>query len=132
MNAHELRRRTASAMTRREMMGLAAAAAPLLAAAPSLFGAEEAGRKRLGVCTYSYNLHWRAAREGNPKARFKDPLEFLEYCHQLGAGGAQVAIRSREADYTARLRARAEYCGMHLDGDLSLPQAASSVAQFDS
>ncbi|PYM11410.1 MAG: xylose isomerase, partial [Verrucomicrobia bacterium] len=119
-------------MTRREMMGLAAAAAPLLAAAPSLFGAEEAGRKRLGVCTYSYNLHWRAAREGNPKARFKDPLEFLEYCHQLGAGGVQVAIGSREAGYTARLRARAEDWGMYLEGELSLPKEQSDVARFDS
>ena len=60
-----------SAMNRRKMLGLVAGAAPLLAAAPSLLGAE-APRKRLGVCTYSYNLHWKAAREGPvPKTRLR-------------------------------------------------------------
>src|SRR2546430_6714916 len=108
MNGHELTRMTSSAMTRREMLGLVASAAPLLAAAPSLLGAEDTKRKRLGVCTYSYNLHWKAAREGNPKARFQNPIEFLEYCHQLGAGGVQVGIGRRDADYATRLRTRAE------------------------
>jgi sugar phosphate isomerase/epimerase len=118
-------------MTRREMLGLMAATAPLWCAATSLFGAEGATRKRLGVGTYSYGLHWRAAREGNPKARFKDPLEFLEYCHQLGAGGVQMAIGSRDAGYTARLRARAADLEMYIEGDASLPRDQSDVPRFD-
>ena len=120
-----------SGMTRREMLGLVASAAPLLAAAPSLLGAEDTKRKRLGVCTYSYNLHWKAAHEGNPKARFQDPIEFLEYCHQLGAGGVQVAIGRRDAGYNTSLRTRAEALGMYLEGELSLPKQESDVARFD-
>src|SRR5207245_10964366 len=81
-------------ITRREMLGLIAGAAPALCVAPSVFGAGSAGRQHLGVCSYSYNLHWKAAREGHPKARFKDPLEFLEYSPQLGAAGGQVAMGS--------------------------------------
>ena len=118
-------------MTRRKMLGLVAGATPLLAAVPSLLGAEDSPRKRLGVCTYSYNLHWKAAREGNPRARFKDPIEFLEYCHQLGAGGIQVAIGPREAGYLPRLRARAEALGMYLEGESSLPKEESDAARFD-
>src|SRR5438046_37544 len=125
----QLTRMTPSAMTRREMLGLAASAVPMLAAAPSILGAEDTKRKRLGICTYSYNLHWKAAREGNPKARFKDPLEFLEYCHQLGAGGVQMAIGSTETGYTARLRARVEERGMYLEGELGLPKEESDVAR---
>src|SRR2546422_695252 len=131
MTRHESTPMTSSAMTRREMLSLLAGAAPLLGAVPSLFGAEGTPPKRLGVCTYSYNLHWRAAREGNPKARFKDPLEFLEYCHQLGAGGVQVAIGSRDASYTGRLRERAQGWAMYLEGELSLPREQSDVARFD-
>src|SRR5256886_4602942 len=131
MNGHELTRMTSSAMTRREMLGLVASAAPLLAAAPSLLGAEDTKRKRLGVCTYSYNLHWKAAREGNPKARFQDPIEFLQYCHQLGAGGVQVAIGPRDAGYATRLRTRTEALGMYLEGESSLPKQESDVARFD-
>src|SRR2546422_500633 len=131
MTRHESTPMTSSAMTRREMLSLLAGAAPLLGAVPSLFGAEGTPPKRLGVCTYSYNLHWKAAREGNPKARFKDPLEFLEYCHQLGAGGVQVAIGSRDASYTGRLRERAEGWAMYLEGELSLPREQSDVGRFD-
>jgi sugar phosphate isomerase/epimerase len=113
------------------MLGLMVAASPLWGAVPSLFGAAPGTRKRLGVGTYSYGLHWRAAREGNPKARFKDPIEFLEYCHQLGAGGVQMVIGSRDASYAARLRARAEGWEMYLEGDASLPKVESDVLRFD-
>ena len=76
---------------------------PLLGVATSLFGAEKPRRKRLGVCSYSYNIHWKAARDGHPQVRFKDTIEFLEYCRQLGAGvlelvgygGAREGIESR-------------------------------------
>ena len=118
-------------MNRRKMLGLMAGATPLLVTAPSLLGAEDTPRKALGVCAYSYNLHWKAAREGSPKARFKDPLEFLEYCHQLGAGGVQVAIGLPDNDYTAKIRARAEALGMYLEGELNLPKEESDVARFD-
>src|SRR2546423_7970058 len=117
-------------ITRRQMLGLLAGAAPALCAARSVFGADSAGRKHLGVCSYSYNLHWKAAREGHPKARFKDPFEFLEYCHQLGAGGVQVAIGSRDAGPNARLRAKAEAWGMYVEGELSLPKDESDVSRF--
>src|SRR6267378_8710350 len=127
MNSHESTRMNPSVMTRRKMLGLVAGATPLLAAVPSLLGAEDTKRKRLGVCTYSYNLHWKAAREGNPKARFQDPIAFLEYCHQLGAGGVQVAIGRRDAGYTTSLRTRAEALGMYLEGELSLPKQESDV-----
>src|SRR6266511_1265619 len=118
-------------LTRRQMLGGLATSLPLVCALPPLFGAGNAGPKRLGICTYSYNLHWKAGRDGDPKARFKDPLEFLEYCHQLGAGGVQMAIGSRDAEYVARLRTRAEAWGMYLEGELSLPKEQSDVARFD-
>ncbi len=120
-----------STIPRRQMPGRLAATMPLLCAARSLCGVETGARKRLGICTYSYNLHWKAARDHHPNARFTDPIEFLEYCHGLGAGGVQVGIGSRDAAYTARLRARAEALGMYLEGELSLPKEESDVARFD-
>ena len=116
-------------MTRRRI-SVALGGAPLLA--PLLFGAETQSRNRLGVCTYSYNIHWKAARDGNPKARFKDPLEFLEYCHGLGAGGVQIGLGSRDAAYAAKVRAKAETYGMYFEGQVSLPQNDSDAALFDS
>ena len=121
-----------TAMTRRQMLGRVAGALPLWRAAASLFGAEGAGRKRLGVCAYSYNLHWKAAREGLPKAPFKDALGFLEFCHQLGAGGVQLALSSKEAGSLASLRAKAEDYQMYLEGQVSLPEQESDVSRFES
>src|SRR2546426_634333 len=118
-------------MTRRQMVGRLAASTPLLCGLPSLFGADTAARKRLGVCSYSYNIHWKAARDGHSKVRFKDTIEFLEYCHQLGAGGVQIGVGSREADYPKKLRAKAEAYEMYFEGQASLPQQSSDVDRFD-
>ena len=113
------------------MLGTLAGAIPLLGASATLFGAADAGRKRLGVCTYSYNIHWKAARDGHPKARFKDTIEFLEHCHQLGAGGVQIGVGSRDAEYIKKLRAKAETYEMYFEGQASLPQQSSDVDRFD-
>ena len=113
------------------MLGTLAGAVPLFGADPFLFGADSPRRKRLGVCTYSYNIRWKAARDGHPKARFKDTLEFIEYCHQLGAGGVQIGVGSRDADYPKKLRAKAEAYDMYFEGQASLPQQTSDVERFD-
>src|SRR5438552_8256993 len=118
-------------MTRRQMLGRLAGAMPLLGVGTSLFGADNPRRKRLGVCSYSYNIHWRAARDGHPKVRFKDTIEFLEYCHQLGAGGVQIGVGSRDTDYRKKLRAKAEAYEMYFEGQASLPQQSSDVERFD-
>src|SRR6266581_4211822 len=115
------------AISRRQMLGRLAAALPLLATAPSLFSAQKTARKRLGVCGYSYSLHWKAARDGELKVPFKDAIEFIEYCHRLGAGGAQVAIGSKEPGYAAKVRAKIEAHQMYLEGQVNLPKNESDV-----
>jgi sugar phosphate isomerase/epimerase len=113
------------------MVGRLASSMPLLCAVPLLFGAEGAGRKRLGVCSYSYNIHWKAARDGHPKVQFKDTIEFLEYCHELGAGGVQIGVGSQDTDYPKKLRAKAEAYEMYFEGQASLPQQSADVDRFD-
>lgn len=113
------------------MLGTLAEAVPILWVTTNLFGADNLRRKRLGVCTYSYNIHWKAAREGHPKVRFKDTIGFLEYCHELGAGGVQIAVGSRDADYPTKLRAKAEAYEMYFEGQASLPQQPSDVDRFE-
>ena len=113
------------------MLGTLAGAMPLLGVATSLFGADNPRRKRLGVCSYSYNIHWKAARDGHASVRFKDTIEFLEYCRQLGAGGVQIGVGSRDADYPKKVRAKAEAYEMYFEGQSSLPQHSSDVERFD-
>src|SRR6266849_4650433 len=102
-------------ITRRTMIRLLAGATPTLSVLPALWGAQSTDRKRLGVGMHSYGIHWGASRSNHPQTRFKDALEFLEYCHQLGAGGVQVAIGSQEPDYAAKIRAKVETHQMYLE-----------------
>jgi 3-oxoisoapionate decarboxylase len=53
----------------------------------------------------------------------RSALEFLEYCHSLGAGGLQTELESLEADYLNKLRQRAEKLGMYLEIISGLPGA---------
>lgn len=47
--------------------------------------------------------------------RPKTAYEFLEYCHSLGAGGAEAALGSLEPDYVKKVRQRVEELGMYLE-----------------
>ena len=117
-------------ITRREMLRRLTATMVAAAARP-VFGAETASRKRLGVCSYSYNLHWKAVRDQHPNLPFKDTLDFIEYCHRLGAGGVQVAIGSKEPGYSAKVRAKSEQYEMYLEGQVSLPKETSDLERFE-
>src|SRR5258708_32561721 len=103
-------------LTRREMLGKLAAALPVLVAAPSLCSAESRAQKRMGVCAYSYSLHWKAVRDGQTDVRFKYTLDFLDHCNGLGAGGDQIAVGSRDPGYASKARARTKPHPMYFDG----------------
>ena len=91
---------------RRRMLQMLASGAAGIAFAPCAFSAERSGnQKRLGIGMHSYGFHWQAARERNPNAKFSGALDFLEYCHKIGAGGVQVAIASKEQGEAKRIRA---------------------------
>lgn len=114
--------------TRREAILVSAAAllqAPLAAA-----GAEPATeRKPMGVVIHSYGIRGGvAAAPGEPP--FGDPIRFVEFCHQRGAGGVQVSIGAKDKDYVARLRGTVEKLGSYLEGSIWLPQSRDDVARF--
>jgi sugar phosphate isomerase/epimerase len=115
-------------LTRRDLIRGAAAAAPLLWAGPTR---ADDSRGRLGVCTYSYQLHWAAARQNQPDLPFRDALGFLDHCHRVGAGGVQVVVGPWEPGYAAKVRAKADALGMYVEGQVGLPQAPEDVERFD-
>lgn len=89
------------------------------------------GRHRLGICIHSYALRCGQDR-GRPAAeRFAEPRRFLEYCHNLGAGGIQVPIGSRDETYARQLRDRAEAWGMFVEGSSGLPRDRGDLERFE-
>jgi sugar phosphate isomerase/epimerase len=94
-------------------------------------GAGEAGKSRLGIAQFSYNIRLRADRSKQAKERLADPLNFLEHCHKIGAGGIQMNIGVRDKDYASRLRRKAEAYDMFVEGSVSLPKDRSGVERFE-
>jgi sugar phosphate isomerase/epimerase len=120
-------------MNRREVLfsiagGLAAATIGDLG---KVYGAEQAKRSRLGIADFSYNIRLRAERTGQMKGKLGDPLNFLDRCHKVGAGGIQMNIGIRDEDYTRKLREEAQNYDMFVEGSASLPSDKSGVERFE-
>lgn len=92
-------------MTRRTLLASALAAT-----------ATAAAKTTMGVATTSYMTGWRP----------KDTMEFLERCHQLGAGGIQASLSSLEPAYIKQLRDKAGQYGMYIELMGGLPRGDSA------
>jgi sugar phosphate isomerase/epimerase len=94
-------------MTRR--MFLAGAAAALRAAAP---------RTKMGIASTCYMTVWKP----------KNAREFLEHAIDLGAGGIQASLDSRDPDALKQLRGRAEESGLYIEAMAPMPRPRDSAA----
>ena len=117
-------------MNRREMLFSIAggiAGSMLIRHSRTAWAAESTGTKKtnLGIDTFSYHIRLRADRE------FGDPLNYLEHCHQIGAGGAHMEIGIRDEQYVRKLRSNAETYEMFIEGSEGLPRNRSDVERFE-
>jgi sugar phosphate isomerase/epimerase len=111
-------------------MGSAAAVAML---SPRVWAGDDAepGKSRLGICIHSYGLRSSQDRGRPAGERFAEPLRFLEYCHNLGAGGIQTPIGRMDETRARELRRRAETWGMFIEGSSGLPKDRADLDRFE-
>jgi sugar phosphate isomerase/epimerase len=97
-------------MTRRTILSaaLASAAGRMFAAPP---------RSSIGIATTSWMTF----------ARYRDPIPFLDHCHELGAGGIQIQLPSDPAALK-QIRARAEELGMYVEAMAPMPKSNDTSA----
>jgi sugar phosphate isomerase/epimerase len=129
----EVKKQESEKMNRREMLfsiagGLATANIGYLT---RVYGAGKSGKSRLGIADFSYNIRLRAERSRAGKGGLSDPLNFLEYCNNIGSGGVQMNIGIRDEDYVRKLRQKAEAYNMFIEGSVSLPKNQSDVERFE-
>ena len=119
-------------MNRRDMLLSIAggAAAGLLARPLHARAADAPGTTRLGAGIHSFGIHQKADRPGGPQPAFADPLNYLEYCHRLGAGGIQVGLGAKDDAYAAELRRKAEAYGMFVEGSCRAPRDRADADRF--
>jgi sugar phosphate isomerase/epimerase len=96
-----------------------------------IYGMEETKSSRLGIADFSYNIRLRAERTGRMKGRLGNPLNFLDHCHNIGAGGVQINIGVRDEAYARKLRHKAETSDMFIEGSASLPRDESGLEKFE-
>lgn len=105
-------------MDRREFLVMTTAA--LSAMATRGAACPPAGSTTMGIVQYSFSR----------SEKTKSALDFLEYCHSLGAGGVQVTLDSTAPEYAAKIRRRCEELGMYFEAILPLPQTVG-LAEFE-
>ncbi len=96
-------------MTRRTFLAAASAAA-LNASTP---------RSAMGIVIHSFGHR-----------RPDDALDFLEFCHSLGAGGIQTRLIVKPPATLAQLRQRAEQYGMYVEATSGLPRS-EDTSEFE-
>jgi sugar phosphate isomerase/epimerase len=101
----------------------------LIAGAGSLIGrlahADQPARPLMGVVIHSYWI-----RRTDKEQRFDDPLTFLDYCRNLGAGGVQTSLGVRDDAYAAKLLELAAKHKLYLEGSIGLPRDQADVERF--
>ncbi|MDX2044227.1 MAG: sugar phosphate isomerase/epimerase family protein [Acidobacteriota bacterium] len=123
------------AVSRRDFFKQTAAPLAVAAMSPKLFA--NAPLSKMGIASTSFmgaqigaappasvTTAARAAQGAAGRFRQRDALEFLEKCHQLGAGGVQTSLNGD----LQKLRARAEELGMYLEGMVSIPRNGDLTA----
>jgi sugar phosphate isomerase/epimerase len=120
-------------MNRREVLysiagGLAAAT---IGGACRIYDTEKVKKSRLGIADFSFNIRLRAERTGKMKGDLGDLLNFLDHCHNIGAGGIQMNIGVRDEAYTRKIRQKTKRYEMFIEGSTSLPHDKTDVEKFD-
>lgn len=118
-------------ITRRQLLAMGAAAA--VGRNPAI---AQTRRSRMGVGSASYMFRIMTERRNDPRARigesgFFETLNFLDYCHALGAGGVQCELTSLDSGYAKKVRQKCEEHGMYFEATLSLPQTEADVDGFN-
>jgi sugar phosphate isomerase/epimerase len=112
--------------------GSAAVLSPLAARAAVETTPNPYGRKGMGGAPTSFIAH-NGGGMGNARTRgpVKPPDEFIDYCHSLGLGGAEVGAPPTDPAAISKLRDKLQTYDMHVIFNIPLPQSESDLEKFN-
>jgi sugar phosphate isomerase/epimerase len=120
-----------NSINRREFVARTAMAILAVGSASSLRGQPDRPRSKMGLVTYVFTIRQKAVKTDKAMVDLNDPLNFLEECHRLGAGGMQVPLGVRDQTYLNNLRKQAEQYGMHVETMLGFPRNDADLDRFE-
>ncbi len=96
-----------------------------------LYSDQQDNKSRLGIAQFSYSARLRANRAAKSENRLSEPLNFIDHCHKVGAGGVQMNLKIRDEDYNSEVRRKADTYGMFVEGSVSLPKNLPDIERFE-
>ncbi len=85
----------------------------------------------MGIVVHSYGSRWNPKVASQKYPGFTNAIEFIEHCHQIGAGGVQVGVKDWTSDFAKKVRDRREKLGLYLEGSIPIPSKAADVPAFE-
>lgn len=118
-------------LTRRQ--ALVVAGTTFIAAGSIASGADPkiGTRSALGLVTFDYAIRRAWLRRGDPTLDLFEPLTFLRYCREVGAGGMQASLGVLDGPRIRELRNFADEHELFIDGIVSPPRDAADLARFE-
>ena len=116
-------------MNRRELLAITATAA--CGISPSLRGTVIPKRRKLGLTIWSYNIRWKQRKPNAPKPGWRNALDVLDHCHDLGAGCLQIGVNNWSNDFAKQVRTKRESLGIALEGQIGLPRKDQDLPRFE-
>jgi sugar phosphate isomerase/epimerase len=109
----------------------ALAACGATASLPTAGAADASPRTGLGLVIYDCRFRRDWLRQRKADFDLFEPLNFLEHCRQLGAGGMQARLGVLDAKQAARIRDFAREHSLFIDAIVSPPADKADVARFE-
>jgi sugar phosphate isomerase/epimerase len=85
----------------------------------------------MGLVAYCCQIRRNHLKKANPEFDLFVAKNFLKHCHELGAGGAQVALGSLPREPARELFALIQEIGLYLDAIVTAPKQKQDVERFN-
>ena len=95
------------------------------------FATETPQRSRLGLVAYNCAFRRKWMQQRDPKFDLFEPLTFLKYCRDVGAGGMQTSLGVLDAARVKSLRDFADEQKLFIDGIVNPPKDNADLARFE-
>lgn len=95
-----------------------------------LVGQEKPKKTGLGLVAYCSGFRRKLLQAEMPPRDLFEPTQFLEHCHQLGAGGLQVGLGVMKEEAAKRLKQQVAEKEMFLEAIISVPKNQADVERF--
>ncbi|WP_196782270.1 sugar phosphate isomerase/epimerase family protein [Bremerella volcania] len=119
-------------ISRRTLLGIAAAAIPLgLHASGIVLGDESARATNLGLVQYCCKIRRNWMRREDSEFDLFSPLNFMKHCYAVGAGGMQVTLGVMKKTEIDQLREFAESKDLFIEAIVNPPKDKDDLRRFE-